>query len=198
MKWMKRCLLSSQAGGVVGQRRTVLPPGGSSLPGTPSERRCCWSGGRSWLVAGVRRLSAYVEGSVEALSEGGDVTHLPGGGATVEGEVAVPGRAQESDWCTEESHRRLPAALLQGGGAGRPAGGAAGDPRQQWVTVIDINIYIYILYFYIFPKPNLNWKLKIISPKNKISTSKNQNNKSSFVSTRTRLPGESPVSHWPK
>lgn len=115
----------------MGQRKTALPPGGSSVPGPPPQRRCSGSGGRCRLAAGERRLSAEVEGGVEALSEGGDVTHPPGGGAAVEGGVTVPGREEDSDGRPEESHRRLPAALLQGRSAGRPAGGAAGDTGQQ-------------------------------------------------------------------
>jgi len=81
----------------VGQRGTALPPGGSSLPGPPPQRRCRGFGGRCRLAAGGTRLPAEVEGGVEAFSEGGVVTHSPGRGAPVEGGAAVPGGKEESD-----------------------------------------------------------------------------------------------------
>lgn len=115
----------------MGERRTALPPGGSPVPGPPPKRRCCWCGGRCRLATGGGRLSAEMEGGVEALLKGGDVAHLSGGGATVEGGVTVPGREEESVGRPEESHRHLLAALLQGRGAGGPAGEAAGDTGQQ-------------------------------------------------------------------
>lgn len=115
----------------MGPRRTALPPGGPSLPRARPQRRSCGSAGRCRLAAGGRRLPAEMEEGVEAFSEGGDVTHTPGGGATVEGGVTVPGREEGSDRRPEESLGRLPAALVQGSGTGRPAGGAAGDTGQQ-------------------------------------------------------------------
>ncbi len=79
----------------MGPRRTMLSPEGSSLPGPPPQRRCCGFGGWCWLAAGRGRQSEEVAGGVEAVSEGGDVTHPPGGGAAVEGEVTVPVRKEE-------------------------------------------------------------------------------------------------------
>ena len=81
----------------MGQRRTALPAGGSSLPSPPPQRRCRGSGGRCRLAAGRTWLSAEVEGGVETVVKGGVGPHPPGGGAPVEGGVTVPGGEEEGD-----------------------------------------------------------------------------------------------------
>lgn len=115
----------------MGSRRTELPPGGSPLPSPPPQRRRCGSGGRRGLAAGRAWLPGRVEGDLAAFSEGGAVAHPPGDGATAKGGAAVPGRKAACDRRSEGALGRLPAALLQGRCARRPAGGAAGSSGQQ-------------------------------------------------------------------
>lgn len=115
----------------MGQKRASLPPGGPTLPSLLSQRRCCGPGGRRQLAAGRSWISADVEGGLEAVSEGGDGAHTPGGGATVERGAAFPSREEESGRGPVPRHRCLPAALLQGSGARRPTQGSAGEPGQQ-------------------------------------------------------------------
>lgn len=83
------------------------------------------------MAAGRKWISPDVEGSLEALSEGGDGSHSPRGRATVERGAALPCREKESVRCFVQWHKCLPAALLQGSGARRPTQGFAGDPGQQ-------------------------------------------------------------------
>lgn len=118
-----------QARRAVAERETALPAGGTTFPGARPERWRSQPGAKRRLVTGGRqRLAPQVEAGVEALPEGSDVTHASGGGAPLEGRAAVPDGEGEGGGSAARPTGRVPAALFQGSGAGRPAEGAAGDP----------------------------------------------------------------------
>lgn len=131
-----QCLLSVQcllqARRAVDQRERALTAGGSTFPCTWPERWCPQPGAKRRLFTGWgQRLTPQVETSVETLPEGSDVACTSGGGAPLEGRLAIQGGKSESSGCAARPPGCVPATLLQGSSAGKPTEVAAGDSRQQ-------------------------------------------------------------------